>query len=100
MESLIEGARQRMRLAGMSEEQIKMVESSGKVHPRLTLTSPIGGVVAELGAREGMTVMSGAPLFRINGLSTIWINADVPERVAGQIRPGQPIEAPSGSDRR
>ena len=35
----------------------------------------ITGVVAELSAREGMTVMAGSPLFRINGLSTVWVNA-------------------------
>ena len=87
------GARQRMRLAGMNEEQIRLVESTGKVHPRLTVTAPIGGVVAELGAREGMTVMAGAPLFRINGLGTIWVNAEVPENLAAQVRPGNTVEA-------
>jgi Cu(I)/Ag(I) efflux system membrane fusion protein len=90
---LVEAAQQRMRLAGMSEEQIRQIASTGTVHPRLTLTAPISGVIAELSAREGMTVMAGAPLFRINGLSTIWINADVPERFAAQMRPGNPVEA-------
>ena len=91
--SLLGGARQRMRLAGMTEEQIRLVESSGKVHSRLTLTSPISGVVAELGAREGMTVMAGAALFRINGLATVWVNAEVPEALAAQVRPGEAVEA-------
>ena len=90
---LVDAARQRMRLAGMSEEQIRRVESSGAVQARLTLTAPIGGVLAELAAREGMTVMAGAPLFRINGLSTIWVNAEVPERLAAEVRPGSPVEA-------
>ena len=93
LEALREGAIQRMRLAGMTEEQIRNVESTGKVHPRMTFVAPIGGVVAELAAREGMTVMSGAPLFRINGLGTIWVNAEVPENLAAQVRPGNPVEA-------
>ena len=93
LEGLREGATQRMRLAGMSDEQIRMVESSGKVHPRLTVTAPIGGVVAELPVREGMTVMAGAPLFRINGLGTIWVNAEVPENQAAMVRPGNLVEA-------
>jgi len=90
---LDEGARQRMRLAGMSDVQIAEVVAGGKVQPRLTITAPIGGVVGELTAREGMTVMAGAPLFRLNGLSTVWINAEVPEAVAAQVRPGNPVEA-------
>jgi Cu(I)/Ag(I) efflux system membrane fusion protein len=49
--------------------------------------------VAELSAREGMTVMAGAPLFRINGLGTIWVNAEVPETLASQVRPGNAVEA-------
>ena len=93
LEALVDGARQRMRLAGMSEEQIKLVESTGKVHARLTLLAPIAGVVSELGAREGMTVMSGAMLFRINGLDTVWVNAEVPETQSGEIRPGNAVEA-------
>ena len=76
-----------MRLAGMTEEQIRAVEASGNVQPRFTLTAPIGGVVAELGAREGMTVAAGAPLFRINGLRTVWVNAEMPESAAAQVRP-------------
>src|SRR3569623_876245 len=92
---LLDGARQRMRLAGMTDAQIRLVESTGKIHPRLTLSSPINGVVAELTAREGMTVMSGAPLFRINGLNTVWVNADVPENLAARVRPGNAGEARS-----
>lgn len=92
---LLDGARQRMRLAGMTEGQIRLVESSGKIHPRLTLVSPIAGVVTELTAREGMTVMNGAPLFRINGLATVWVNADVPENLAAGVRPGNAVEARS-----
>jgi Cu(I)/Ag(I) efflux system membrane fusion protein len=92
-EGLVEGARQRMRLAGMTEDQIRVVESTGKVHPRLTVRAPISGVVSELGAREGMTVMAGATLFRISGLDTVWVNAEVPESLAAQVRPGNPVEA-------
>lgn len=91
-EGLLAGALQRMRLVGMSDDQIRLIESVGEVRPRLTITAPNAGVVAELGAREGMTVMTGALLFRINGLATVWVNAEVPESVAAQIRPGSPVE--------
>jgi len=90
---LVDAAKQRMRLAGMSDAQIAAVEAGGKVQARLTMTAPIGGVVGELTAREGMTVMAGAPLFRLNGLSTVWVNAELPEASAAQVRPGNPVEA-------
>ncbi len=93
VEALVSAARQRMLLAGMSEEQVRQVEESGRVHARMTLRSPVNGVVAELGAREGMTVMPGAMLFRINGLATVWVNAEVPESQAALVRPGNMVEA-------
>ena len=90
---LLDAARQRMRLAGMSEDQIRLVETTGKTHSRLTVTAPIGGFITELSAREGMTVSSGAPLFRINGLHTVWVNAELPENVAALVQPGIAVQA-------
>jgi len=92
---LVDGARQRMRQVGMSEAQIALVESSGRTQPRITLFAPIGGVITELMAREGMTVMSGATLFRINGLGTVWANAEVPESQSALLRPGAKVQAKS-----
>jgi Cu(I)/Ag(I) efflux system membrane fusion protein len=92
---LVDGARQRMRQVGMSEAQIAGVESSGRTQPRFTLVAPIGGVIAELMAREGMTVMPGATLFRINGTGTVWANAEVPESQAALLRVGAKVQARS-----
>lgn len=93
MDSLLGAARQRMLLAGMSDDQIRLVEASGKVQARMTILAPISGVLSDLAVREGMTLMAGAPMFKINGLATIWVNADVPEALAGQVRPGDAVEA-------
>ena len=95
MDGMLGGARQRMRLVGMTDDQIRRVEASGKVQARLTISAPISGVVSDLAVREGTTVMAGAPMFKINGLSKIWVNADVPENLAAQVRPGNVIEARS-----
>ncbi len=92
---LVDGARQRMRLLGMSDAQVKQVETTGKPQPRITITAPVSGVVTELTVREGMTVAVGAPLFRINGLSTVWANAELPESQAALVRPGAKVEAHS-----
>jgi Cu(I)/Ag(I) efflux system membrane fusion protein len=95
LSALVDGARQRMRQAGMSDAQIHVVETSGKIQARVTVVAPISGVVVELMAREGMTIMPGATLFRINGLSTVWANAEVPESQAALLRPGAKVQARS-----
>jgi Cu(I)/Ag(I) efflux system membrane fusion protein len=90
---LADAAAQRMRLAGMTDEQVRAVDAKGAVQPRFTITSPMDGVVGELSIREGMTVAPGAPLFRLNGLATVWVNAEVPESAAAEVRPGNTVQA-------
>lgn len=90
---LAEAARNRLQLLGMSEEQIALVEKTGKPQTRITLYASIDGVIAELGVREGMTVMSGAMLFRLVDLSSVWVNAEVPEAQGAWLRPGTAVEA-------
>jgi membrane fusion protein, copper/silver efflux system len=90
---LLEGARQRMRLAGMSDEQIRLVDARNQTSPRITITAPRGGVVTELAVREGMTVSPGMLLARINGVGSVWALAEVPEGQAALVRPGTKVEA-------
>lgn len=93
--ALIAAARQRMKLLGMSEAQVARVEAGDAVQPRITLAAPSSGVVAELVAREGMTVAPGALLARINGLASVWALAELPESQAALVRPGSAVEARS-----
>ena len=94
---LVDGARQRMRQAGMDEALITRLESSGQAEPRVTLVAPMAGVLTELLAREGMTAMAGATLFRINGTATVWAHAEVPESQAAGLRPGASVQATSAA---
>jgi Cu(I)/Ag(I) efflux system membrane fusion protein len=91
-EALAGAARERLLLAGMSEAQVNALEASGKVQSRLTLVSPIDGVVAELGVREGMTVPMGTMLYRLVNLGSVWVETEVPEAQAALVRPGQAVE--------
>ena len=90
---LARAARNRLLLLGMSEEQLATVDREGKPVTRITLVSPVDGVIGELGVREGMSVTPGMTLFRINGLGTVWVNVEVPEAQAGALRPGTPLAA-------
>lgn len=82
------GARQRMRLLGMSETQIAQVDRTGVARARLAITAPVSGVVTELALREGMTVTPGMTLFRINGLDSVWLDAELPEAQVALVTAG------------
>jgi len=40
-----------------------------------------------------MTVTMGSPLFRINGLSKVWVNTEVPESLEQHVHAGDPVKA-------
>lgn len=59
----------------------------------ITLTSPVTGVVSEIGVREGESAPTGTLLFRVNGTSTVWLEAAVPQAGIAGIKAGTPVEA-------
>ena len=77
----------------MTEDLIHTFDKAGKVQARFTVTAPIAGVLSELSVREGSAVTSGAPLFRINGLATAWVNVEVPESFDAQVHVGDTVTA-------
>lgn len=93
LQPLVDAARQRMLQVGMSTAQIRQVEQSGRVQARVAISAPRSGVVTELMVREGMTVQQGTTLMEINGLSTVWVQAEVPESQAAYVQPGVTVNA-------
>ena len=67
--------------------------SGGGQGGRLTLTSPVTGVVSEIGVREGQSAPMGTLLFRINGTRTVWLEASIPQMGIAGIATGTPVEA-------
>ncbi|MCW3847908.1 efflux RND transporter periplasmic adaptor subunit [Sphingomonas sp. LB-2] len=91
--ALTRAARQRLALLGMPPGTISTVERTGRPYNVITVSTPTGGTIKTLGVRAGMTVSAGQTLAEINGLGTVWLNAAVPEAMAGQLKPGQSATA-------
>jgi len=92
-EDLVAAARQRMRAMSIPESLIRKSEEAGTAQARFTLSAPDGGVVAELGVREGAAVTPGMTLFRIAGLEKVWAVAEVPEAQVAHLSKGQKVKA-------
>ncbi|HEC60481.1 hypothetical protein LCGC14_0750540 [marine sediment metagenome] len=97
IQQLIEASIARMRQAGMNETQIRQIKSTGQLQTQITIVAPINGVVTELVAREGMTITPGSTLMRINGLETVWANAEIPESQIELLNIGDPVIASSSA---
>ncbi|RAK60209.1 efflux RND transporter periplasmic adaptor subunit [Phenylobacterium hankyongense] len=91
--ALIRAARQRLQLLGMPPALVGAVERSGQVRNTVTVAAPTGGVIKTLMVRNGMTLSAGQTLAEINGLGRVWLNAAVPEALAGQVRVGETVTA-------
>ncbi|MDR7334666.1 efflux RND transporter periplasmic adaptor subunit [Roseateles asaccharophilus] len=90
--ALTAAARQRLVLLGMPTALVQQVERTGEVQALTTVHAPTGGLVQEMMVRPGMTVSQGMSLARITGLSTVWLEAALPEVQAATARVGEPVE--------
>jgi Cu(I)/Ag(I) efflux system membrane fusion protein len=97
-DDVVAAARDRTRAMSIPPELVRQAEESGTVQGRFTLTSPVSGVVAELGVREGVAVSPGTTLFRIAGLEKVWAVAEVPEAQAVRLVRGQKVKAALQAD--
>jgi membrane fusion protein, copper/silver efflux system len=95
--NLIEAARHRLALFGLSEAQIVRIEKSGLIERRVDYYAPFDGYVMELAVRQGAAVQPGTTLFQLADLISVWITAEVPETQAAWLKPGDPagIEVPA-----
>jgi membrane fusion protein, copper/silver efflux system len=91
--SIRDAARERLVVLGVPEAMIRRIEETRKTDATTTIFAPASGVVTEITVREGGAFMAGAPLFRINGLETVWVNAEIPEAQVGLIPRGSAVAA-------
>src|SRR5947207_259449 len=79
-----------LREYGMPESALAEIRRTGRATRSITIVAPRSGVVLEKPAVEGFHFNTGAALFKIADLSTVWLLADVQEQDLGAVRVGQP----------
>lgn len=88
----LEAAREKLRLLGLTQEQIAEIEETGQPVDHLTIYAPIGGVVIHKNATEGMYVQTGTKIYTIADLSQLWVKLDAYESDMMWVRYGQEVE--------
>ncbi|MCH7871769.1 MAG: efflux RND transporter periplasmic adaptor subunit [Planctomycetes bacterium] len=91
-EALVEDAREKLRLWGLTKEQIRGIEERGKTTDHMTIYAPIGGIVVHKNATEGMYVDTGTRIYTIADLSHLWVKLDAYESDLAWMRYGQTVE--------
>ncbi len=90
-ERLIQASEDRLRSLQLSPEHIEQLKKDLRVAQTVTFRSPQAGVVDNLNIREGFFVGPNTTLMSIGALDEVWVEAEVFERQAALVEPGQPV---------
>ncbi len=91
-ENTLAAVREKLRLLGLTKQQIRNIESRNAHSDRLTIYSPISGVVIKRNVSEGMYVQTGTRIYTLADLEKLWILLDAYESDLEWLRYGQSVE--------
>lgn len=90
-EATVVATREKLRLWGLTLEQIEAIERRGTADDHITIYAPAGGIVIHKNAREGMYVQTGTRIYTIADLSRVWVNLDAYESDLHWLKYGQKV---------
>jgi cobalt-zinc-cadmium efflux system membrane fusion protein len=92
-ETALEAVRNRLRILGRSDAEIKSFEQTGKISAETPISAPIGGTIVQRKVGPGQYINNGAsdPVFVVGDLSTVWLVAYVRETDAPKVQVEQQI---------
>jgi Cu(I)/Ag(I) efflux system membrane fusion protein len=92
-ESLLSGARRRLKYWDIPDEDVARVERTGEVQRTLTLHSPLMGVVTQKNVSSGQRIMAGDAVYQVADLREVWLEGEVFERDLASVQLGQTVIA-------
>lgn len=92
-QTAMEAARNKLRILGLTDEDIATFQEKGRINPETTIFAPIAGTVVQRKIGPGQYVNAGAsdPVYVIGDLSTVWMTAFVRETDAANVSVGQDV---------
>ena len=88
----LEAARERLRLLGVPESEVDSMAQAESPRRTIAIRSPFAGTVIDRVATEGAYVETGATLYQVADLSTLWVQLDAYESDLPRLRVGQEVE--------
>ena len=92
-QSMREAAKNKLRLFGYSDAQIRALTTAGKTAPLLTVYSSASGIVTELNVSEGQYLSEGSQILKLENFTQLWLEMDVYPNELGNIRLGTKVQA-------
>ena len=89
----LSGARDQLKVLGMSEGAIARLARTRQVDSSAQIVSSIDGIVLDRAVTAGQVVQPADKVYLVADLSNVWLVADVPEQSAGELAVGKTVVA-------
>ena len=94
-----DSARQRLKAAGLSDEQLNGLATTKSLVRALPVRAPIDGVVVDFDKLLGHVIRPDEALFEIHDLSQLWVQGFISERDLPRVQTGQTVRVRFVADR-
>lgn len=91
-EAALSAARQRLSLLGVPDDELAKMQKEKKPATSVSIRSPFAGTVIERLATEGSYVATGARLYSVANLASLWLQLDAYESDLPLLSVGQDVE--------
>lgn len=88
---LLTAAENKLRRYGLTQAQIAGLQRE-TLQSSTTILSPAEGVVTNIGVSEGQYVQEGSPLYRVEQVGTLWVEAALYAGEAALFKPGEGMQ--------
>ena len=99
LQDLAQAAKKRLKLLGVDDKVTADLSKSGKVFEKVPFYIPADGVLARLEIRNGHYLKMNDEIGHIQDLSTLWLEAAVPEKDLSSIKEGDTAEIAMGTQK-
>jgi Cu(I)/Ag(I) efflux system membrane fusion protein len=86
---LLKASKERLAALGVTGSEIARLDKERTVRQRVRVYAEADGVIAHLGVREGIFVTPATEIMSVAELDKVWVLAEVFERQAAWVKPGQ-----------
>lgn len=88
--AVVEGARSRLKVLGMTDAEIRAIDEAGEARRLVTVSAPRAGIVLHRGISVGTAVDPSTEIVTVADLSRIWVLAEIPEADIPSVQIGTP----------
>lgn len=91
-ESFVASARRKLIRYGLTDAQVDELKQTRAARERITYLAPVGGLVAEVLVSEGQYVEEGTPLYRVEDIRKLWVEAELYASETTNVRIGEKVD--------